>query len=426
MASTPETLTTEQVFKDQYVDNPQMDQVPMGLWFMDQIPFDSQHRQGGSYKYPAILRMPQGATYNGGATVGTAFAMNDAIPGQTLQASVTGSEYLLREQTSYGLLSRAGDDKAAFEPGMDLLVRNVVAKTAFDLEVNCLYGGTSLGVVSVKGALVGLVAPITISTASWGVGLWAAREGGQLDAYDPTLVTKRNTNGPITMGVVNFTTHVISMTFTAIGDHTALTVNDVFVPLGANGNWFDGIDAIITNINAGVATVLGIPTATYGLWRANVYDAASGPLTFSILASAAAQAANKGGMETELTALVSVWAWTDINNNQAALRMYGNDYGAKFENGATELVYYGPNGKITIKPHACVKSSEAFLLDKPMLRRIGSTEPTFKLRGSNDKFLVQLPNNAGLEFRRYADMALASFRLCTHTKIINIVNTTSP
>ena len=429
MASAPETLTTEAVFKDQYVDNPQMDQVPMGLWFMSEIPFDKANRQGGSYKYPAILRMPQGATYNGVVgVVGTAFAMNDAIPGQTLQASVTGSEYLLREQTSYGLLSRGSSgEKAAFEPGMDLLVRMVVAKAAFDLEVNCLYGGTSLGAISVIGALVGVVASLTISTATWAVGLWAAREGGQLDAYSPNLVTKRNTNGAITAGVVNFTTHVISMTFAAGADHAALVVGDVLVPLGANGNWFDGVDAIITNSNTGTATVLGIPTATYGLWRANVYDAAFGPLTFNILASAAAQAANKGGMETELTALVSVWAWTDINNNQAALRVYDQSYtGAKFENGATELVYHGPNGKITIKPHACVKSSEAFLLDKPMLRRIGSTEPTFKIDGSNNQFLTQLPNNAGLEFRRYADMAIASFRLCTHTKIINIVNTTTP
>lgn len=423
-----ETLDTEQIFKIQYVDNPQMDQVPMGLWFMngENVPFDSQNRQGSFYQYPCVLRMPQGATYAGGVLAGTTFPLNGAIPGQTLQAQVTASEYVLQEQTSYGLISRSGDEKAAFEPGMDLLVRLVSAKTSFDLEVMCLYGGRSLGAVSVKGALVGLVAPITISTSSWGLGLWAAREGGQLDAYDPTLVTKRNTTGAITCGVVNFTTHVISMTFAAIGDHTALVVGDVFVPLGANGNWGNGIDYLITVSNAGVATVLGIPTATYGLWRSNVYDAQNGPLTFNILAAAAAQAANKGGMDTELTALVSVWAWTDINNNQAALRMYGNDYGAKFENGATELVYYGPNGKIVIRPHACVKAGEAFLLDRPMLRRIGSTEPTFKIRGSNDKFLFQLPNNAGLEFRRYADMTLASYRLCTHTKIINIVNTTTP
>ena len=421
-----ETITTEQIFKDQYADNPQMDQVPMGLWFMDEVPFDTQNRQGGAYKFPAVLRMPQGATWAGGALVGTAFTLNAAIPGQTVQASVTGSEYVMREQSSYGLIARSQDKKAAFEPGMDLLVRNVVAKTAFDLEVACLYGGGDIGVVSVKGALVGLVAPITISTATWAVGLWAAREGGQIDAYDPTLVTKRNTTGPITCGVVNFTTHVISMTFAAIGDHTALTVGDKFVPLGAVGNWFDGIDTIIVNSNAGVATVLGISTATYGLWRANVYDALNGPLTFSILASAAAQSANKGGMETELVALVNVWSWTDINNNQAALRMYTEAYGGKFENGATELVYHGANGKITIKPHACVKASEAFLLDKPMLRRIGSQEPTFKLRGNTDKFLTQLAESAGFEFRRYADMALASFRLCTHTKITNISNTTAP
>jgi hypothetical protein len=426
MANTPETITTEQIFKDQYVDNPQMNQVPMGLWFMDEIPFDTQNRQGGAYKFPVVLRMPQGATWAGGALVGTAFALNDAIPGQTVQASVTGSEYLLREQSSYGLISRSEGDKQAFEPGMDLLVRNVVAKTAFDLEVACLYGGQDIGIVSVKGALVGLVAPITISTASWAVGLWAAREGGQVDVYDPTLVTKRNTNGPITVGVVNFVTHVISMTFSLIADHTATTVGDKFVPLGAVGNWFDGIDTIITNSAAGATNVLGINSATYGLWRSNTYSASSGPLTFALLASAVALSANKGGMETELTALVSVWAWTDIMNNQAALRMYTDQYGGKFENGATELAYFGANGKIVIKPHACVKAADCFILDKPMLRRIGSREPTFRLRGNDDRFMQQLANNAGFEFRRYADMALASFRLCTHTKITAIVNTTTP
>ncbi len=40
--------------------------------------------------------------------------------------------------------------------------------------------------------------------------------------------------------------------------------------------------------------------------------------------------------------------------------------------------------------------------------------------------MQQLANNAGFEFRRYADMALASYRLCTHTKITSIVNTTTP
>lgn len=421
-----ESITTQQIFKEQYVDNPEMNQVPMGLWFMREIPFDKRNREGGNYRYPAILRMPQGATYAGGALLGTNFALNPAIPGQTLQAFLQGAEYVFREVVPYGFISKSQDGKQAFEPGMDLLVRNVVAKTAFDMEIMMLYGGGSLGAVSVKGALAGLVATITISTATWAVGLWAAREGGQLDSYDPTLVTKRNTTGAITAGVVDFVAHTISMTFAAIGDHTALVVNDVFVPLGANGNWALGIDAIITVSAAGVAVVLGIPTATYGLWRSNLYNA-GGALTFGILASAAAAAANKGGMQTELTALVSNWAWTDINNAQALLRMYDEQYGGKFENGATSLTYFGPNGKITIVPHACVKAGEAFLLDKPMLRRIGSSEPTFGLKGIDvDKFLQQEPNNAGLEFRRWADMGLASFRLCTHTKITGIVNTTTP
>jgi hypothetical protein len=423
---TAESITTQQIFKEQYVDNPEMNQVPMGLWFMREVPFDSRNREGGNYRYPAILRMPQGATYNGGATLGTNFTLNGAIPGQTLQAFLQGCEYVFQEEVPYGFVSKSQDSKQAFEPGMDLLVRMVVAKTAFDLEIMCLYGGGSIGACSVKGALAGLVATITISTATWAVGLWAAREGGQLDAYDPTLVTKRNTTGAITCGVVDFVAHTISMTFAAIGDHTALTVGDVFVPLGANGNWADGIDTIITESAAGTATVLGIPTATYGLWRSNTY-AAGGALTFGILASAAAAAANKGGMQTELTALVSNWAWTDINNAQAALRMYTEQYGGKFENGATELVYFGPNGKITIVPHACVKAGEAFLLDKPMLRRMGSSEPTFGLKGiDQDKFLMQVANKASFEFRRWADMGLASFRLCTHTKITGITNTTTP
>ena len=422
MTAVVETGSVQNVFKRVYIDNVK-NQLPEFAQLQAAWQFDSANKTGDRYERAVMLRYPNGATYAGGATRRTAYSYNDPRAGATQPAYASTSEYTLREQIAYGVMSDAATSEQAFKNAFDVIVMGMKEAARFHLETCLLYGGTSLGAIdSVAGG--GTTGTAVITKASWAAALWAAQEGAELDAYDPTLVTKRNTNGPIQLTSVDADTRTLSLTYAAAGDRTSTVAGDVFVPVGANGNWFAGLDSLITTSVAGTTT-LGIAPSTYGMWRSNTF-AAGGALTFAKVAQAASKIASRGGLGP-LKVRVSSWTWTDVMNDQASLRRYTAERGGEFENGADELVYHGPNGgSLSFVQHPLVKAGEAFITNDEDFRRVGSSEPTFQLPGrngaENPMFLLELPSSAGFEIRHWWDQVLFSDRLARSAKITGIVN----
>ena len=423
MTATVETGALQNLFKRVYKDEI-VNQLPSFAELQRDWRFDTGNKTGDRYERAVMLRYPNGATYGGSSVRRTAYAYNDARAGATQPAYASPTEYTLREQIAYGLISSAASSEQAMAAAMDAIVMGMVEASRFHLETCLLYGATSLGAVDSVGGS-GTSGTAVITKASWAAALWNASEGGEFDAYDPTLTTKRNTNGPIQLTSVNTTTRELALTYAANADRTAVLAGDVFVPVGANGNWFAGLDSIITTSVAGTTT-LGISPASYGMWKANSYAAGGVALTFLKVMSACAQIAARGGMG-DLKCIVSSWTFIDLMNEQAAFRRYTESNGGEFTTGAKDVTYYGPNGgTVTITQHPLVKAGEAFIYSPGDFVRVGSSEPTFNLPGrtpDNPMFLLELPANAGFEVRRWWDQTLFCDRLVRVGKITGIVNT---
>jgi hypothetical protein len=428
MSSTPETISTQEVFKRVYAD-PLINAVPEFGVLQREIKFDAANKIGESYRFPIQLRYPHGHTWTGGNSYGTVVTLNDAIAGLTKQAEVKGCEYVLREQIAYGAVSKSATGEAAFDPIVDVTVSAVVESSTWALELATMHGGGSIGAIQTKTNGAGTTATLLLSAASWAPGNWSAFEGGNVDVYDSTLTTKRNANGPVSITAINIDSRELSVTFAAAQDRTDTVATDVLVPTGAYSNWQSGLLTTLSNSAAG-STVYGLNTSTYGLLRAGSYSAGSAALTFAKLANAAIRSVTKGGMGN-LLALVSHYAWTDINNDEAANRRYTDDYGGEFKNGADKLSYYGPNGgRLDIMPHSMMPAGNAVLIDPSDWRRIGSSEPTFELPGrgaaGNPMFLLERQDQNAFEFRRWWDQAPCCRRLGRQVIITSIVNDSGP
>ena len=428
MSNVAETSETQQIFKQVYADGVD-NLVPNTNVLQKLFKFENTQKIGKSYHFAVQVRWPQGSTWNGGTNYGLIKTLADSRAGLSLQAETKGCEYILRDMIAYGSASKSADGQAAFTPITDLTVAAVVESTAWNLELMLMNGGGSIGAVASKTNSSATESAVIVTVASWAPGNWASYEGAQMDCYDSTLTTKQNTNGPITIDSIDIDTRTINVTFAANADQTACTAGDVFVPLGAFGNWVGGMLPTLTTSVAG-GSLYGITTGDYALLQAGTYDASGAALTFAKLANAAITSVTKGGMG-DLTALVSHYAWTDINNDEAGSRRYTDDYGGEFVNGADRLTYYGPNGgKLEVMPHPMMPAGNAVLINPTDWRRIGSSEPTFELpgRGSmgNPMFLTERQDENAWEFRRWWDQASICKRLGRQVLITNITNSSGP
>ncbi len=375
------------------------------------IPFRQMDKLGKSYNFPVKVRRGQGYTFNGGVNAGTAFTLNAARSGRFEEATATGTEFVHRDVLSYGAASRAAQKgRPAFGDAVDELVLDMTEASAFMLELMLIYGGTSIGGVQSNPSGAGTGTQVfKITAASWAPGVWGQLEGAPLDAYDPTLTTKRNANAPIVVSAVDADQLTRQITVTGnISDLDAIADGDVFVPLGAVGNWSDGLVRCLSN----TGTLFGINAATYTAWKGNTYGF-GGQATMAKFQNMVTQAVSRGLME-DIDVLISPFPWTDLNNDHAALRRFAQSTKAGIDLGTNSIEYYGVNGGvIRLIPHPMVKLGDAIAVPFNRFRRVGSTDLTFRLNNGgfegdqgSDSFFKPLENQAGFEMRCYWDQCL--------------------
>lgn len=451
MASTVTTSQLDGFFKRVYGDDLEA-LVPEFAIVAKKIPFQKADKIGDSYRFPVKLTRSQGYTWNGAAGgVGSAFSLNQPISLVTREAAVTGSEFVLRERLSYGVVSRSGGKEESFGPALDEVVLDMTESAAFQREMALLYGGSPTGIAE----LATMVAPggattttCVVSAASWAGGLWAQMEGAEIDVYDlsggpPATYNKLNTNAVLQLTVTAVDPDTRTLTLT--GDNADLLAIDATVgvtptyifPRGCQGatgqtvttagNWFNGLDAILSN----QGTLFNINAATYSLWRGNVYDNAAGgiagPLTANNLQAAMSRATVRGLME-DVTVLVSTYTWTDLMNTLGSNRRFNDNFGNKeMPSGSNSIKFYGLNGAMEIVPHPMVKAGDAFVVPMNRCLRIGSTDITFRLPDAGpDRFVRQLTDQAGFEIRNYFDQGLIITHPARCVKISNITPTSGP
>ena len=407
MAGENTLATLNGFFKETYADKLKK-LIPEDTPLMSAIDFMSADKQpGGNYNQPVILGLEHGVTF--GSADDDAFNLNPSISGITKNAQVKGHPLVLRSAMGYTAASRAAQGgKQSFEDASKYLVANMLRSVAKKLEIEMLYGQKGYGLVqSVLGAVV------TVQTAEWAPGIWAGAEGMPVEIRDTTGAISRGTT---TVAAVSFENRTVTLTAVLAG----VVLGDVIYHYGAYGNEFVGIHQMLSQ---STGSLFGISVASYALWKGSSYDAGGGALSFSKLNKAVARAAEKGMGASKLLCLVNPRTWSDLLNDQAALRKYDASYApSKMVNGAKALEFHAHQATLEIMSSIYVKEGYAFLLSIEDFVRVGSSDVSFNRRGREGEYFRELENTAGWELRIFCDQALFCAAIGRSVVISNIVN----
>lgn len=410
MAGENTLSTLNGLFKRVYADKIQ-DLIPSNVVFQKYVPFVPASKEiGENYNQPVILADEHGRTFSNS---GDAFSLNDAVAGQVQNAQVAGFEFVLRGRLSYAAASRAAQGRNAFVDATSLLVKNMRRSAAKTLEVEMMYGSSSIGqVASVTGDVV------TLETAEWADGIWAGSVGMPIDFYD----TKTGGSLQVSTKVVSVSTSTKSITVTS-GDGVSVAAGDFVYFAGAYGKEMTGLHEILSN----TGTLFGINAANYDLWTGNTFSVNSGGtpanLSFSDVSNSIEDAIGKG-LDAAPTVMVNSRTWTDLMNNQNdSLRRVDSSYSASgTDQGTEKLRFYTQLGQSDLVPSIFCKEGYAYVINTNEFTRPGSSDVTFNRPGQTDQFFMDLENAAGYELRAYFDQSLFTYAPGHQVLIDNIVN----
>lgn len=407
MAASPgaNTLTTlNGLFKEVYSKEIE-DLIPDGVKLLIKIPFAKKDSAlGGNYHQPVVLGLEHGVTF--AASGDDAFALEAPVAGQLKDATVQGTQLLLRSAIGYKSLSASSNgDKSAFKQATKFVVANMLRSVTKKLEIEMLYGQVGYATLAVNAVASNTIA---IPAAEWAPGIWGGAEKMPIE--------QRTSAGTLVKSMNVVSVDFENLQITVDGVAGTITAGDVLWHKTAYGNEFAGIHKIITN----TGTIFGIDASQYSLFKGNTYSAASAALSFTKVQDAVAKAVEKG-LDNDVMVIVNPLVWSDLLNDEAGNRMYDQSYDSKkSENGSKEIMFHGQNGMIEIVSSIYCKRGFAYVISPDEMIRIGSSDVTFKLPGQEDTFFRHLDSHAGVELRCYTDQALFVFAPAKNVLISNI------
>jgi hypothetical protein len=414
------TTDLDGLFKKIYADKIK-NLIPESGILVKNVPFVEKSKQNGdSYNQPVILTAEQGMTH--AASDAGAFTLNDDVPMTTKNALVVGSQLLLRSAMSYEVAAKASNSTKAFVEATSLQVENMLESITKRVEILSLYGQSGIGVGDTSVNTDSTTTVVTLTTASWAIGIWSGSENTQLDMYEEGTSTLKNSNAALVVSAVDF----VNLTLTITGNATDIAAVDTFLGsgnldiyyYGAFGKEMAGLDAIITN----TGTLFGISAATYSLWKGNSYSAGSANLTVDKVIKGINIPVGLGLMEAAQLH-VSTFTWHILATEITGNRVYDDSYSTQMNaNGTRAIKYYAQNGELEVICNPCVKQGEAFLFPKSKIKRLGAQDISFKTPGRGDEIFRQLDGKAGFEMRCYTDQAIFSETPARCLKYTNIVN----
>ena len=363
---------------------------------------------GNQYNQPVIVRSEQGFTYSR-PNNGT-FNLNPASSMKTQNAIVDGFIILEQSGISYEAVARS-DNVNSFRNAVDLVMGDAMESFGRRLEIALLYGQspTGLGGLASATGVDSTHTTLAFATGQWSAGLWTPLEGANLDVYVSNVAgSALNTAGPVTVTSINVTAKTITVS-AATGDITAINAGVTsgslvrFYTAGTNGaDEAVGLDKIMLN----TGTLFGIDASVYSLWMANTYSVA-GALTLAKIQAGVAVAAARG-LSEDVNIYVNPSVWQELATEQVAYRMLDSSYSTKgVENGFEKLTFFSQNGKLSVLAHKYVKEGEAFLLPTDRAVRIGSSDISFNIPGTdNGQIFIQNPTTAGFTFRIFSQQSL--------------------
>jgi len=409
-----EVATLNGLFKDQYANKVQ-DLVPDHVKLYNAVKFDESKKTGDNYVEPVILSLESGFTY-GGADGGL-FILAEAKEFKMSKATVKARELVLRSAISIGALNRAASNSQSIERAMDLMVGNMLKSIYHRLEIQMFYGQSSLGSVKTVNTVTTATKTIEIKDSEWAAGIWNGTSGAAIEIFDTALAAV--VTAPIEIVGYSLSAKTVTVkrvdgqVFDATTD--ALAVGDLIYFKGAVTphatpsevlkNEFLGIHAISEER----VSLFGVSNANEPLFQGSIVDVGASAGAPAILSQAKIEEGisamvEKGLMEEEVCVYVNPKQWDDLLTEQDAKRRHTSPSDS-VKSGAREISFFGQNGTIIIKASTFVKEGYSYIVAEKDLKRIGSTEVTFK-RPDGEEFFKLLEGKNGVEMRCITDQAL--------------------
>lgn len=401
--------------------------------FARDVKFMTGKKIGREYYWPVRLGLELGVSFS---LTHNAYALGEAVDAVYQDAVVSGAEMTVRSQISYGQMSTLseskGDSAKAYDQGVAIKILGMTQGHELFREMQLWYGPGSattpvgnIGVVAATGAIdtpaTGQVY-LTITRESFIPGFWQNFQNGLIDLYAPAATTPVNTNAALQVVGVD----VQKCRLTLTGNATDVAAIDANAAAGydiefhgAVANSMIGVEVIANT----VGSVFGISNSTYPQWKMITFDV-NGALTFDSVMGALSIAADNG-LKRGGTLYLCNRTWTDLLNDEVALRRYfGDQMGGKASPGFSELEFISAVGVIKIKPYMYMKQGNAAFIPTEMWHRVGSSDITATLPGNPDEFFfLQLPSNNGAELRTYSDQALIADFFFTSIWFTGLENT---
>lgn len=415
-----------------YVQDKAQSLLPENAVLLKLVPeLTSNTEEGRKYLIPVQLTHENGITFGDG----TVFALNNASSAVYSEISVDSYPMVLLTQISESVAGRMANSEKAFITESTLRAEVMYQSLARYYEISMLYGKSVKGIgtaIQTTSTASGTTGTCYITAAQYAPGIWAGAVGATLNFYDGsgnlvssgtdsvfTVVTVVHSNTAPYFTLSGSSTGISALS-TAFGAGTCVIVfNGAGGTTAVNGNDMLGLDAQIV----GGTTIFGINASTYPLWQGQSYDCGSASLTMSKVLAGIGQCVAVGGLNSESVLMVAAATYQNLNADQAALRQYDGSYkGSEAENGSEDIVYRGPNGKITVMVNNITKQGEAHAIPKKYVKRVGVHEISFKRPGKDDEFFQEIPGYAGYSLRASGDFCVLLEKPAQAVKFTNIVN----
>lgn len=385
-------------FKNLYKDSGLVEAIPKWAIVQDRYGFEEAESLGNYFIFGVVLAKEHGATYapSSGSASG-AQTLNASVAGFVGQAQVEGFAIYMRSRLSYDAAAKASKaGKKAFAQAYGAILKNLKESHQYRLELSLIYGKDGLGVVdsNTSGALV-------LTAASWATGIWAAGlKDCILEAWTAVSESATQHNTDLTISAIDVSTRTVTVT----GTNSAVVQNDVLYFKGARSSTATkecaGLYRIITN----TGSLFNIDAAVYDAWRGQAY-AVGGNLSMSAILQGGAVGMNYG-LEKGLL-LCAPEKFAQVGIDEANLRRYISQGDAsRTKRGVKGVEFQLGQVDIECLAHPFIKGGHYLLLPEEHVHRVGATDITFGMPGSNEPMEVHVTDTTALEIRSMSDQGI--------------------
>ena len=367
----------------------------------------AEERPGKQFEFPVQVSIEHGQTHD---VSDTAFVLESAIDSVLKNAVIDGATIMMVGNLPYTVIARGkngaanGNSGGAFWKPIDLKTKGLMQGGELYRELALMYGpGTAsaalgnIGAVAASVSGANLAAPqvVRLTTGTWAPGIWNTFINGKVDVYQSDGSTLRESDVSVT--AVSQTN--CRLTLSKSGSTNTVAVGDVLIPKTAKGKSCVGIQAILENSG----TLFNISAADYPMWKALSFAVGGAMSRAQIMRFAARMFPS--GVTGGGRLFVAAPAFADLSEEANALQRYTSNTDKVKRQGAENLEYTTAIGDFEVALHKYMKQALGFFISKNVLKRVGTTDLTFSLPGTNQWFYQELANQAGSQIRIFSNQA---------------------